>query len=146
MHTAYLSDRIAKKLGLDDQAAKACAYYHRIGLLEGDNTWENVYKVCREYRFPPNAQQILKEYVDAEEKVQSAETMVVLFSDRVVSSVLQIFAEDPKREIDYEELIEQIFREQMQIPELWENRITLAQFSAMKEQFIEEKLYYDFLR
>ena len=146
VHTAYLSDRIAKKLGLDDQAAKACAYYHRIGLLEGENTWENVDKVCREYRFPPHAQQILQEYVDEEEKVQSAETMVVLFSDRVVSSVLQIFEEDPKKEIDYEELIEQIFREQMRVPELWKNQITLAQFSAMKEQFIEEKLYYDFLR
>ena len=32
IHTAYLCDRIAKKLSLDDAAAKAGGYYHKIGI------------------------------------------------------------------------------------------------------------------
>lgn len=146
VHTAYLSDRIARSLSLDEQAAKAGAYYHRIGLLEGENTWENVEKISREYRFPPNAHRILRECAEEGESLQSAETLVVLFSDAVVSAIVQIFEQDSEAQIDYEELIENIFTAQMQEKRLWENDMTLSQFARMKKIFVEEKLYYDFLR
>ena len=60
VHTAYLSDKIARRLKLDDAAVKACGYYHRIGKLKGENTWENIEAICEEYQFPPRARQILK--------------------------------------------------------------------------------------
>ena len=37
IHTAYLCSRIALQLKLDDAVVKACAYYHKIGLLKGEN-------------------------------------------------------------------------------------------------------------
>ena len=64
IHTAYLGDKVARSLGIDDAAVKACGYYHRIGKLTGENTWENVSVICDKYHFPPKAKQILKEYVD----------------------------------------------------------------------------------
>lgn len=146
VHTAYLSDRIAHRLQLDDQAAKTCAYYRRIGLLHGENTWENVEKVCREYHFPPSAYRILKEYADPETRIHAAETLIVYFADHVVSAVLYLFEQDPKAEIDYEKLVDTIFEQKMEDAELWENVMTLAQFAQMKKIFVEEKLYYDFLR
>lgn len=146
MHTAYLSDRIAHSLGLDDQAAKSCAYYHNIGILGGENNWENIEKISKEYNFPPSAHRILKEYTDASGKMVSAETLVVFFSDTVVSAVLYLFEKDPKAEIDYTKLIDTIFEQKMETEELWQNCMTLAQFAQMKKIFVEEKLYYDFLR
>lgn len=146
IHTAYLSDRIAKRLNLDDAAVKACGYYHRIGRLRGENTWENVSAVCNEYHFPPYARKILKEFVDESEKVVSKETIVVLFADCIVSSILYLFEKDPKAQLDYVQLIETVFRKKLETDELWGNEISLAQISAMKKIFIEEKLYYDFLR
>ena len=145
IHTAYLSDRIARRLGLDDAAAKACAYYQRIGRLKGDNTWENVSAICNEYHFPPNTKKILKEFVDESEKIVSKETIVVLFADCIVSSILYLFQKDPKAELDYAQLIDTVFRKKLETDELWGNEISLAQIHEMKKIFVEEKLYYDFL-
>ena len=146
IHTAYLSDRIARRLGLDDAAAKACAYYQRIGILRGENTWENVSAVCGEYHFPPNTKKILKEFVDESEKIVSKETVIVLFADCIVSSIVYLFEKDPKAELDYAQLIETVFRKKLETDELWGSEITLAQINEMKKIFVEEKLYYDFLR
>lgn len=146
VHTAYLSDRIARRLGLDDAAAKACAYYHRIGILKGENTWANVSAICSEYHFPANTRKILKEYVDGSEKIVSKETIVVLFADTIVSSILYLLEKDPKAELDYEQIIDTVFRSKLETDELWENEISLAQIRAMQKIFVEEKLYYDFLR
>ena len=146
IHTAYLSDRIARRLGLDDAAAKACAYYQRIGILRGENTWENVSGICSEYHFPPFTKKILKEFVDESEKIVSKETIVVLFADCIVSSILYLFEKDPKAELDYKQLIDTVFSKKLETDELWGNEISLAQIHEMKKIFVEEKLYYDFLR
>lgn len=146
IHTAYLGDKIARSLEIDDAAVKACGYYHRIGLLRGENTWENVSAICDEYHFPPKTKSILKEYVDTESKVVSKETIVVLFADCIVSSILYLFAKDPQAELDYEQLIDTVFQKKFETDELWNNEISLAQLHEMKRIFIQEKLYYDFLR
>ncbi|MDE6388873.1 MAG: hypothetical protein K2L82_13825 [Lachnospiraceae bacterium] len=146
IHTAYLSDRIARRLGLDDAAAKACAYYHRIGKLKGENTWENVSTICNEYHFPPNTKKILKEYVDESEKIVSKETIVVLFADCIVSSILYLFEKDPMATLDYAQIIDTVFQKKLETDELWGNEISLGQIREMKKIFVEEKLYYDFLR
>ncbi len=146
VHTAYLADKIAKRLEIDDAAVKACGYYHDIGILRGENTWENVEAICKEYKFPPKARKILKEYVDGQEKVVSKETIVVLFSDCIVSAILYLFAKNPKAELDYKQLIDAVFQTKLETDELWCNEISLAQIHEMKKIFVEEKLYYDFLR
>lgn len=146
IHTAYLGDRIARRLQLDDAAVKACGYYHRIGKLKGENTWENVSAICEEYHFPANTKKILKEYVDGSEKVVSKETIIVLFADCIVSSILYLFEKDPKAQLDYKQLIDTVFKKKLETDELWNNEISLAQLHEMKKIFVEEKLYYDFLR
>jgi len=146
IHTAYLGDKVARNLGIDDAAVKACGYYHRIGKLKGENTWENVSAICDKYHFPPKARQILKEYVDPDAKIVSKETMVVLFADCIVSSILYLFDKDPKAELNYEQLIDTVFKKKFETEELWGNELSLAQLYKMKKIFIQEKLYYDFLR
>ena len=146
IHTAYLGDKVARSLGIDDAAVKACGYYHRIGKLTGENTWENVSAVCEKYHFPPKTKQVLKEYVDPDAKIVSKETIVVLLADCIVSSILYLFAKDPKAELDYEQLIDTVFKKKFETDELWGNEITLRQICEMKKIFIKEKLYYDFLR
>lgn len=146
IHTAYLGDKIAKRLQLDDAAVKACGYYHRIGRLRGENTWDNVSAICEEYHFPANTRKILKEYVDVSEKVVSKETIVVLFADCIVSSILYLFEKNPMAQLDYKQLIDTVFKKKLETDELWGNDISLAQLHEMKKIFVEEKLYYDFLR
>jgi hypothetical protein len=146
MHTAYLADKIAKRLNMDDAAVKACGYYNRIGILRGENSWDNVSAICKGYHFPPYARKILREYVDPGEKLVSKETMVVLFADTIVSQIMSTFAENPQAQIDYGKLIDSVFQEKLETQELWCNEISLTQIREMKKIFTEEKLYYDFLR
>ena len=146
IHTAYLGDKVARNLGIDDAAVKACGYYHRIGKLKGENTWENVSAICDKYHFPPKTKQILKEYVDPDAQIISKETIVVLFADCIVSSILYLFEKDPKAELDYEQLIDTVFKKKFETEELWSNELSLAQLCRMKKIFVQEKLYYDFLR
>ena len=71
---------------------------------------------------------------------------MVLFADCIVSSILYLFEKDPKAELNYEQLIDTVFKKKFETDELWENELSLAQLRKMKKIFIQEKLYYDFLR
>ena len=83
---------------------------------------------------------------DGTEKVVSRETIIVLFADCIVSSILYLFEKDPMAQLDYRQLIDTVFKKKLETDELWGNEISLAQLWEMKKIFVEEKLYYDFLR
>lgn len=146
IHTAYLSDKIAKRLGMDDAAAKAGGYYHRIGLLRGKNGWENIEPICEEYKFPKKVQVILKEYTDNNSMILSKETVVLLFADTIVASILYLFSKDSKAELDYAKIIDAVFKKKTESNLFLDSSITLGELKEMKKIFLEEKLYYDFLR
>lgn len=146
VHTAYFCDRIAKKLQLDADAAKAGGYYHRIGILKGEVTLENTEELIIPHAFPPAAGRLLAEYLTLDSSLKSKEVVVLLLADTVISSVLELFAKEPKVQIDYDELIEKIFEKKLEEPVLWESDIAMGELTSMKNTFKEEKLYYDFLR
>lgn len=146
VHTAYLGDRIARHLGLDEKVVKACGYYHRIGQLKGENTWENVEGICKEYHIPEETAAILKEYIESGNHVMSKEATVILFADTIVSSISTLFAQNPKAKLNYEQIIDTIFKEKLKSGELWNSQISIVQIREMKKIFSEETLYYDFLR
>lgn len=146
VHTAYLCDKIAKRLHYNDTVVKACGYYHRIGRLKGKNSWENVQEICKEYNIPQEVIKILREYTDPSQVMVSKETIVVLFADCIVSSICHLFEQNPKAELDYEKIIETIFKNKMSSEKLWKSDMSLGQLREMRKIFSEEKLYYDFLR
>lgn len=145
VHTAYFCDRIARKLSLDADAVKAGGYYHRIGLLKEDNSWEQVSQMIREHDFPPAACRILQEYLDKDTPIRQKETAVLLLSDAVVASMLFLFARE-KGNLDYDQIIDTVFKKKLETAALKECSITMEEISRMKNIFKEEKLYYDFLR
>jgi len=146
IHTAYVSEKIAKQLELDAAAAKTCGYYHKIGILKGANSWNTIYEICQEYRFPPAAIALLKEYTDKETYLISKEAVAVLFADTLVTSILYLFSKDPKVQPDYNQIIEAIYEKKLDSGILDKSKITLGELNEMKRLLMEEKLYYDFLR
>lgn len=146
IHTAYLCDRIAKRLHLDDAAAKASGYYHKIGILKGESNFENVRLVLEAYHFPEKVMEILKEYLCREEKIVSKETTVLLISDTVISSISYLFSKDANARLDYEKLIQAVFKKKIESGILNQSRISLCELEEMKKILMEETLYYDFLR
>lgn len=138
IHTAYFCERIAMQLKLDVDALKCAAYYHRIG--------ERLEEVMKEKQFPPAAQKILREYQAGTKRVKKKETAVLMFSDKVVTSISSLLQREPDKQIDYAKVIDDIFEK------IWCNGIlnqcdiTVEEFRTMQRLFREEKLYYDFLR
>ena len=146
VHTAYFCDRVSKKLGLDSNLVKACGYYHKIGQLKGKDQWENVFEIGVEHSFPPAVLEILEEYICKNIPITRKETAVVMFSDTIVSSILYLFSKDSKAELDYNHVIDTIFKKKLDSGILQNCNITLSEIEMMKNIFKQEKLYYDFLR
>lgn len=146
IHTAYLCDRIAKRLKFDDAIAKAGGYYHKIGILKGESSWENTRQVLEEYQYPEPVSRILKEYLDRDEKIVLKETVTLLISDTVISSINYLFSKDPEVKIDYEKLISAVFKKKAESGLFNYSRISFGELEEMKRILMEEKLYYDFLR
>lgn len=146
IHTAYLCDRIARRLQMDDAVVKACGYYHRIGTMKGENSWENVRSTLEEYHFPPEVLNVLKEYIDNNEKILSRETVVLLFCDTLITTINYLFSKEPQMQIDYQKIVNAIFKKKLESGMIDYSNISLGDLQEMKKILVEEKLYYDFLR
>lgn len=145
VHTAYFCGRIAGKLNLDADAAKAGGYYHRIGLLRGEINWQNTQELLEPYEFPPAAVRLLEEYLESGHSLKSKEAAVLLFSDTVIASIMGLLKQEPEKKIDYDRLIEEIFQKELRSFALARCDITMEELTGMRNTFQEEKLYYDFL-
>lgn len=146
IHTAYLCSRAAREAGLNDALMKAGGYYHRIGLLKGENTWENIGEISKEYYFPPDLHLLLEEYVGSGESFVSKEAVVLKLADSVVSVIRGMFKKDANVILNYPLLLDAIFRKKMESGMFDGSVITLQEINKVKKVFLEEKLYYDFLR
>ncbi len=145
VHTAYFCDRIARRLNLDADATKACGYYHKIGMIKDNNSFEQVAELAVQYVFPPVTGRILQEFLDKNVPVIKKETAVLLMSDAVISSILFLLSKE-KGTIDYDQVIETVFKKKIESDVLKDCEITMSELTLMKKIFKEEKLYYDFLR
>ncbi len=146
IHTAYLCDRIAQKVHLNEAVVKACGYYHRIGMLKGENTWENAREILQEYHMPNEVLNTLREYLDEDEKIISREGAVLFFCDTVISSISYLFSKDPKVELNYKEIISAIINKKIESGIIDQSDLTFGELQEVKNILVEERSYYDFLR
>lgn len=150
LHTAYFSERIASSIHADVALAKAGAYYHRVGKIyrekysDASSESEIIRRICEENEFPPNILEVLLEC--AEHKYVSKESTIVMFSDAIVSAVLFLFEKEPQGRPDYSQLVDVIFKKKQEKGFLNNSSITIHELLVMKQIFVKEKLYYDFLR
>jgi len=146
MHTAYFCERIATRLNLNAEAAKAAGYYQHIGALQGDENWENTKLFCEEYEFPPVVHTILQEALDKKTAIVSKETAVLIFSDGVISTILYMMEKQPDSKPDYDQIVDTVFKAKLKSGMFSQCKLTLEEIAVMESIFKEEKIYYDFLR
>ena len=147
IHTGYLSERIALGLGFNDRAVKCCAYYHRIGSLDGKLSWEDVKHYYYENNFPEEAVELLKEYLEpTSDKEKTKETLTVQLCETVIASIMYLIKQNKDAKIDYDKLIDGIFDRKEAEGDLKEYQVTFREYNEMRQILKKEKLYYDFLR
>lgn len=147
MHTSYFCERIGEKLGLDVQAVKAAGFYHKIGVLYKDQeSGKELFDMFQSQHFPPVLQEILKEFLSPDRAVRRKETAVLIMADAVTASIIHLLAADKGRALDYDKIIDSIFKIKLDSGVLNQCLISMGEITQMKNIFKEEKLYYDFLR
>ncbi len=149
IHTAYLSDRLALRLGADRVLTKAVAYYHNIGLLlEGNTGKEATLALVLEYSFPPSLVKCLGEYPFPGEVVRgmSRETALAYLCSRVVTAICDWYERMPEGQADYESIIDEELSLVRKDKNILYSELTFADFFAVRKHLKREKLYYDFLR
>lgn len=146
VHTAYFSEKLARRIGADEMLAKAGGYYHKIGKMRGSNNLKNALEIAKEYQFPPQLVQLLKEYGGKNTVLRSKEATIVVLADAMVSSVMFLFEKDKNAVLDYEQIVSVVFKKQIGSGLLDHSDLTMDQLRQIRTMFMEETLYYDFLR
>ena len=147
IHTAYLAERIALDLGLNARAVKTMAYYHRIGVVNGAETWEEIQALLEKHDFPEEAIGYLKEYIESRKgERRTKEYTVINMSETLIASIMYLFAKDNKAQINVDALIDRIFANKMEERAFHNSDISLYEIDRMKAIMKKERLYYDFLR
>lgn len=146
VHTAYFSEKLARRIGADEMLAKAGGYYHKIGKMRGTNNLKNALEIAKEYHFPPQLVQLLKEYGGKNTVLRSKEAAIVVLADAMVSSVMFLFEKDKNAVLDYEQIVSVVFKKQIGSGLLDHCQLTMDQLRQIRTMFMEETLYYDFLR
>lgn len=146
VHTSYLCGRIAMQLGLNEAVARAGGYYHKIGLLKGENTLVHAEEVLKEYPIPDEVYTVIREYLSSDAPIKQKETVVLLFADTVISSITYLFSKNSSANLNYKEIVETICKRKLDSGMIDESDLTFAELQQMKNVLLGEQLYYDFLR
>lgn len=141
IHTAYLCEKIARRLGWSSRQMICCAYYYRwMGKLPN---------LLDDHVFPEKCARILEDYysnvLDDIPKVKRKETMVLVCSGIVINSMIYLVNGNAKLP-DYEVIIDAIFDRLWRKGAFEKCDITGREINRMKEVLKEEKYYYDSLR
>lgn len=142
IHTAYLGDRIAKRLGINDKAVKGCAYYYKLARDTQKKAGKELIPLQEYYDFPDELKSVIEECIV--EKYGSKEACVVLTVNEVISAIKKMQQEES--EIPCEKIIGDIFQKMRYSNMLDECEISMRDLKIMEKVFVEEKLYYDFMR
>jgi hypothetical protein len=138
VHIAYFCERIAGRLGFNQDALKCAGYYQGMG--------DKLQELLETQSFPPEVRLILEEYLNRSRPVQHRETAVLMASEAVVSAILRALSEAENQKVDYDEVIDTVFAGYQENGTFRQCDITMRDFDVMHKIFKEEKLYYDFLR
>ena len=144
IHTAYLAERIALKLNMNDKAVKGCCYYYKISdkiITNEDGSSANIMDY---YDFPQDMKDLIEECKNG--IYGSKESCVVLTSNKVIKSILLTSKDFKDKKIPYNSIIDLIFDKFYDSDILNNCDISIRELRIMKNTYIEENLYYDFLR
>ena len=107
---------------------------------------ENREQILAGNQIPLRVRELLKQYLSPAEQLVDREVIVLLFADTVISSIDYLFSKDKNVQLDYQKLIQTIYKRKMESGILDHSEISLGDLQKMKQILVDERLYYDFLR
>jgi len=145
LYTAVPSSKLAYNLKLNAEKCKACAYYHNIGMLEGDNSFADCERILIENEIPSEVINVIREYMTSS-KLISKEAGVLLFAESVITSVGMAYEKYSNAEIDFKVFIPELIDKKVKSNILSESLLSFDDMRIITGTLIDESLFYDFLR
>ncbi len=145
VHVAYLSDKIATRINVDTAIVKTLAYYSKISSLAEEVSYENTMTLIEEYDFPMITYDYLKDVIENGHCPTTKEAFVVLVADMMITSIEFLYAKNPNKEIQYEQIVGTVIKKKIDGIFPQKCNITYGEVEKVKNVLLEEKLYYDFL-
>lgn len=146
VHTAYLCERTAARLGLDTTLCKLGGYYYRLKEFYEGGVEEALSMLKEEYLFPPQVIELIRECNCDITAIRSKEAVIVLLADEMIKSLMYIFEQDKKAQMDYRKLVDKILDKKAQGGMFRRCNLSFAEYDEVRSILIGEELYYDFLR
>jgi membrane-associated HD superfamily phosphohydrolase len=131
IHTAYLSEKLARELGANLGLIRGLSYYHQLGISRNRNmekSTDEILQFAKKYTIPYELYQLLLEFHDKKKPYKSREAIIVTLSDQVVSSILYLFAKDKDSHVDYHQLVEVLFKKKMENGFFLESDLTIKNY------------------
>lgn len=148
IHSAYLTDRVAERIGADRRMAKSCAYYKHIGLLKNgeEPVKDKTAALIAEHEFPENLQELINQYTGFDSGHFTKESSITYICTEMIRSIIRFNNERPNEHINYDALINLIFDRIMNKPIITDSDLSFRDIKIIRMKLKEERLYYDFLR
>lgn len=137
---AELSKKAAKSVGANADLAYAGGWYHEIGRLEGKNYVECGEAMAKEYRFPKEVIEIIRQHNYKFELPRSEESAIVMLSDNIISTI-NYLKSTGQTGITKEKVIENTFTVRFNKGTLDESGITLQKFNRLKHFYMLELIF-----
>gem|GEM_PF-4540011 len=146
VHTAYLCNLCAKKTGADTMLTRALGYFHRIGVLRGDNMniAQKTLSIALENSFEPELVGLIREYWEISAHKLSKEASIAILCDDVVHTIMDRFT--TSNNVNYNNIISETMEFYTQYKRFSISDLSLKDIGDIEKCLKGEKLYYDFLR
>lgn len=147
IHTSYLTDKLGVKFNLNMDSIKTGSYYWKIceNHMEEDRSMF-LEKLQKEYHFPPDSILLINELLKSNHIIISKEAIIVFIADDIIDRLTKLFEKDKNIVIYYKQYFNTFFDDKMEEGFFNSCEFTMKDINTMKKIFIEEALYYDFLR
>ena len=144
IHTAYLGELIALRLNMNDKAVKGCCYYYKMANDMIHTEDGGTVSIPEYYEFPDELKSLIEECQKG--IYGSKESCVVLTSNKVIRTIRYSQRDFKDKNIPYNDIIDAIFEKMIHSDILDNCNISIRELRVMRNIYIEENLYYDFLR
>lgn len=136
MLVSELSDKAGMYFQLNSKLTKACGLYHEIGRIVGNDYIKEGVNLCKEYNFPEEVISIIKEQNGRYQKPSSMESVIVMLSESVVTTIEYVKKRPEKSTLSMSKIIENVFNNRLNNGMLDGVSMNIKDYNRLKEFYI----------
>lgn len=133
---AEISFHAAAEIGKDAQLAKVGGLYHEVGRINGGNYIEEGIRLAKQYDFPEEVIEIIRQHNSKVESPKFPEAAIVMLTDSIVSALEYVEKTEKRQTVPIPDLVSNIFENRLSKGLLNEAGLSIEDYVALKNFYI----------